>query len=188
MEKSNVGKKVRVPINQLTFNIWKKYSSSRTREDFIFPQSQRGCLVSNQKFNQHIKEIGRIVGLTRRVSKPSFTTDGKVVKGTDIREPLYKFISSHIMRRTFIREGINNNLPYHIIMSMSGHSSEQIFRGYFNTTEEELKVGGSKMFCIGEISPPNVGNTETTDILSYLNQMDDEKKKLFVELLKNFNK
>lgn len=188
MEKSNVGKKVRVPINQLTFNIWKKYSSSRTREDFIFPPSQRGCLVSNQKFNQHIKEIGRIVGLNRRVSKPSFTTDGKVVKGTDIREPLYKFISSHIMRRTFIREGINNNLPYHIIMSMSGHSSEQIFRGYFNTTEEELKVGGSKMFSIGEISPPNVVNTETTDILSYLNQMDDEKKKLFVELLKNFNK
>jgi hypothetical protein len=44
------------------------------------------------------------------------------------------------------------------------------------------------MFSIGEISPPNVFNTETTDILSYLNQMDEEKKKLFVELLKNFNK
>ena len=189
MEKSNMGKKVRVPINQLTFNIWKKYSSSRTREDFIFPQSQRGNLVSNQKFNQHIKEIGEIVGLNRWVSKPSFTTDGKVVKGTDIREPLYKFISSHIMRRTFIREGINNNLPYHIIMSMSGHSSEQIFRGYFNTTEEELKVGGSKMFSIYETTEEKEPPIEQPDsLVTQFQNMSDEDKRLLNELFNRMRK
>ena len=188
MEKSNTGKQVRVPINQLTLNIFKKYSSGRSRYDYIFPQSQKGCLVSNQKFNQHIKVIGEVIGLNRWVSRPTFTPDGKVKKGTDIREPIYKFITSHIMRRTFIREGINNNLPYHIIMSMSGHSNEKVFRGYFSTTEDELKEGGSKMFSLGEIIPHPPQGIEMNDILTQLNQMDEDKKKLFVDLLKNFNK
>jgi len=184
MEKSNVGKQVKVPINQLTLDIFKKYSSGRTRYDNIFPLSQRGCLVSNQKFNQHIKVIGEVVGLNRWVSRPSFTPDGKVKKGTDIREPLYKYITSHIMRRTFIREGINNNLPYHIIMSMSGHSNEKVFRKYFSTTEDELKDGGSKMFSLNIEPKKEVRKDEGVDELTKLiSEMDEGKKKLFLQLI-----
>jgi integrase len=184
MEKSNVGKQVKVPINQLTLDIFKKYSSGRTRYDNIFPLSQRGCLVSNQKFNQHIKVIGEVVGLNRWVSRPSFTPDGKVKKGTDIREPLYKYITSHIMRRTFIREGINNNLPYHIIMSMSGHSNEKVFRGYFSTTEDELKDGGSKMFSLNIEPTKEVWKDEGVDELTKLiSEMDEGKKKLFLQFI-----
>ena len=29
------------------------------------------------------------------------------------------------MRRTFIREGIENKIPTHVMMSMSGHSTER---------------------------------------------------------------
>jgi len=87
------------------------------------------------------------------------------------------------MRRTFIREGINNNLPYHIIMSMSGHSNESVFRGYFSTTEDELKEGGSKMFSLGEITTHPSQNIEMNDILTQLNQMDEGKKKLFLLLI-----
>jgi hypothetical protein len=73
--------------------------------------------------NKHLKTIGKIVELNRWVTNPVYTSDGKVKKGTDIRQPLHKFITTHIIRRTFIREGINNKIPYHIIMSMSGHTN-----------------------------------------------------------------
>jgi len=44
------------------------------------------------------------------------------------------------------------------------------------------------MFSLGEITTHPPQNIEMNDILSQLNQMDEDKKKLFVDLLKNFNK
>ena len=76
MEKSRSGKQVKVPINRLTFKIWKKYSKNKKRTDYIFPRSSSGNLPTNQKMNKQIKEIGRIVGLNRLVSKPKFNVEG----------------------------------------------------------------------------------------------------------------
>lgn len=175
MKKSRVGKQVRVPINQLTFQIWKKYSKNKTRYDYIFPRTPQGNPISNQKMNKHLKEIGKLVGLTRWIQNPSYTSDGKVKEGTDIRRPLYEFITSHIIRRTFIREGINNNIPYHIIMSMSGHSDEKVFQGYFSTIDEELDKSGKMMFSITNEEPIEVQKTEPkkTDLQSELQKLKD---------------
>ena len=175
MKKSRVGKQVRVPINQLTFQIWKKYSKNKTRYDYIFPRTPQGNPISNQKMNKHLKEIGKVVGLTRWIQNPSYTSDGKVKEGTDIRRPLHEFITSHIIRRTFIREGINNNIPYHIIMSMSGHSDEKVFQGYFSTIDEELDKSGKMMFSITNEEPIEVQNTEPkkTDLQSELQKLKD---------------
>jgi integrase len=159
MEKSRTGKKVRIPVNQLTYQIWKKYSKNKSRQDFLFPRMLKGNPISNQKMNKHLKVIGEIVGLKRWISKPSYTSDGKIEKGTDIRQPLYNFITTHIIRRTFIREGIESNIPVHIVMSMSGHSSEKVFRNYFSTTENELKTHGSKLFSFDL----NEGDTTTKE-------------------------
>lgn len=148
MEKSRVSKKVSVPINNLTFEIWKKYSKNKNREDFLFPRTKKGKPLYNELMNKSLKEIGRIVGLKRLISKPKFTIDGKVVEGSDVRRPLHKFLSTHIMRRTFIREGVENNIPTHVLMSMSGHTTERVFRRYFSTTKKELDKEGQKMFSM----------------------------------------
>jgi integrase len=179
MKKSRIGKQVRVPINQLTFNIWKKYSKNKTRFDYIFPRTPQGNPISNQKMNKHLKEIGRIVGLNRWVQNPSYTSDGKVKEGTDIREPLHKFLTSHIIRRTFIREGINNNIPYHVIMSMSGHTSEKVFQGYFSTIDEELDKTGKMMFSITNEVPKTEEKKVSVD--SDLKTKLSQLKSLFEE-------
>ena len=70
----------------------------------------------------------------------------EIKEGTDLLRPLYEVVSSHIVRRTFIREGINSNLPYHIIRSMSGHTSDKVFQSYFSTLDEERDEGMKKMF------------------------------------------
>ena len=93
----------------MTFEIWKKYSKNKKRTDYIFPRSSSGNLPTNQKMNKKIKEIGRIVGLNRLVSNPKFNVEGKIIKESDTRVPIHSVLSSHIMRRTFIREEIYNH-------------------------------------------------------------------------------
>jgi len=138
-------KEVRVPFNTLTYSIYKKYSKGKTIEQFIFPLTPLGNLISNQKFNENLKELSKVVGLNRRVIKREFI--GRDVKGgTEMSKPLHEVISSHIVRRTFIREGVNSNLPYHVIRSMSGHTNDKVFQGYFNTLTEEIEKGMEKMF------------------------------------------
>lgn len=174
MEKSKMGKQVKVPINRLTFEIWKKYSKNKQRTDFIFPKSANGNPVSNQKMNKSIKDIGEIVGLDRLVSKPKFNVEGKVVKETDTRVPLHSVLTTHIMRRTFIREGIENKIPTHIMMSMSGHSTEKVFRRYFSTTNDELDEEGSKLFSLELKSEEAEKSNETKpDLESELKRLKD---------------
>jgi len=158
MLQEKTGKVVRIPFNHITHTIFRKYSRGKTREQFIFPLTERGNQISNQKFNQNIKVICQKVGLNRLVKSPKYV-GSKIKNGTDIRVPLYEVVSSHIGRRTFIREGLNSNLPHHIIRSMTGHQSDKVFGLYFNTLQEEQEMGMSKMFRfdfnIEEETPPS---------------------------------
>ncbi len=160
MEKTR--KQVKVPMNKLTFEIWKKYSSNKKREDYIFPRTQHGNPISNQKMNENLKVIGEIVGLNRLVRKPIFNSDNSVRKGTEVRKPLYQFLTSHIIRRTFIREGLNSGLPRHVIMEMSGHSTEKEFSKYFSVIESEReKVSSLFSYDLNPSEEPQVSPPTT---------------------------
>ena len=122
--------------------------------------------------NKQIKEIGKIVGLNRLVSNPKFNVEGKIIKESDTRVPIYSVLSSHIMRRTFIREGIENKIPTHVMMSMSGHSTEKVYHQYFSTTSAELDEEGRKLFSL-EL------NNKNNDIPNSLKDKLSELKLLF---------
>ncbi len=173
MEKSRISKQVKVPVNNLTFEIWKKYSKNKNREDFLFPRTKQNKPIYNEKVNKNIKNIGKIVGLNRLVSRPKFTIKGTVVEGSDNREFLYTFLSSHIMRRTFIREGIENKIPIHILMSMSGHTTEKVFRKYFSTTTKELDMEGKKMFSF-ELNHVNINKPEPSEEVRTERSIEEE--------------
>lgn len=143
MEKTR--REVRVPFNDFTEPISRKYSNGKRKDDYLFPQTPQGNFISNQKFNLYIKEVCRKVGLSRMVVKREYVGQ-EIKEGTDLLRPLFEVVSSHIVRRTFIREGINSNLPYHIIRSMSGHTSDKVFQSYFSTLDEERDEGMKKMF------------------------------------------
>ena len=52
-------------------------------------------------------------------------------------------MTTHIIRRTFIREALNSGLPRHLIMEMSGHSTEREFGKYFSVIETERETVSS---------------------------------------------
>ena len=135
-----------VPSNRISFDIWRKYGSGKKREDFLFPQTKYGNPISNQKFNKHIKEICKIIGVDELVSKPKYTIDGQPVKGTDIRVPKHEVISSHIGRRSFIREQIEMGRNQREIMLMSGHTSTKVFNSYYDIKPSDLFKNNNEMY------------------------------------------
>jgi integrase len=135
-----------VPSNIISYKLWCKYGSGKSREDYLFPRTKYGNPISNQKFNKHIKEICKIIGINDLVDKPRFDIDGKPIKGTDVRVPKHSVISSHIGRRSFIREQIELGKPQREIMMMSGHTSLKVFNGYYDIKPSDLWKSGNEMY------------------------------------------
>jgi integrase len=136
----------RVPLNRLTHSIFNKYSSGKTRNDYLFPRTQKGNPISNSKFNKQIKEVCKIIGLNRGVKIPKYNLDKSIQEGTNKSVPLYDEISSHIGRKTFIREQIEIGTPPRTIMSMTGHKSQKVFDGYYEILKGDRMKNNSKVF------------------------------------------
>ena len=135
-----------VPSNRISFEIWKKYASGKKREDFLFPRTKYGNPISNQKFNKHIKEICKIIGIDELVEKPKFDINGKPIKGTDLRVEKWELISSHIGRRSFIYEQILQGRSQRQIMLMSGHTSSKVFNSYYDVKPKDLWKNQNEMY------------------------------------------
>ena len=82
--------------------------------------------VSNQKFNNYIKEVCRIAGFTDEVTKTTYIGNKKI----EAIEPFYKRVGSHTARRTFITLSANANVPDHVIMAICGIRDSKTLKTY----------------------------------------------------------
>lgn len=193
MEKSKTNKQIRVPVNQLTFDIFKKYSNGKhpSQEfvkfhefnEYLFPRTKMGNPISNQKFNKHIKEICKIIGINSLVRNFKVDLQNKIIDSTDMMVPKYQMCSSHIGRKTFIREHIERGTPVRTIMELSGHKSQKVFDGYYQVLDKDLLKNNNSMFSlnISESEPkrkpkskPNLNiSDEQVNQLTQLKQLFD---------------
>lgn len=74
--------------------------------------------ISSQRFNQYVKELGQEIGWTDDVK--IVYTDAHGDKQFEVK-PFYKFISSHIGRRTFISNLIDV-IPVTLLSKVTGHN------------------------------------------------------------------
>lgn len=92
--------------------------------------------ISMQKLNKHFKEIGKIAGIDNLVMGRIIETKIKGEKrGVKKLRPKYKYMSTHIGRRTFASLHYGK-IPTPIIMRVTGHSKESTFLGYINQTDD----------------------------------------------------
>ena len=62
------------------------------------------------------------------------------------RLPLWSLVSSHIGRRTFVREQIERGVPTRIIQSMTGHKSRKVFDMYYEVLDKEKTLVNDDLF------------------------------------------
>ena len=113
-------KQLNIPLNDYSSYLLKKY-------DYRLPE------ISNQKFNEYIKEVIKIVGYTEDIKKTSKL-------GNEIVEtvaPFYKRVSSHTARRSFITIMKTKKVPDKIIMGFTGHKSLEVFNQYYKPNDIE---------------------------------------------------
>lgn len=137
-----------------------KVRTEKTDEEVIIPlhpiakailEKYNGTprLISNQKFNEYIKDVCRIVGLTESVTITR-TCGGKK---TRITKPKYNFVSSHTARRSFATNAYKAGVPTLAIMAITGHRTEKVFLKYVKVTKEEhAKIVGKHGFFGGNVA------------------------------------
>ena len=89
--------------------------------------------ISNQKFNEHLKELGKIAGFEEKRSI-STTKGGK--KDTQFLAK-WELISSHTARRSFATNLYNEGENAVTLMKITGHKTERSFLKYIKMDKEQ---------------------------------------------------
>ena len=88
-------------------------------EDLLFP------VLSNQKYNEHLKELGKAAALSGEWVDYEYRLQEKI----EVRVPKCD-LSSHTARRTFIVTALNEGVSTDLIMLITGHSDYNVMRPY----------------------------------------------------------
>jgi integrase len=112
-----MGNRVTIPCNQIVKEIFKKYDSMPNK----LPRA-----ISNQKFNDYVKEACKIAGLVEK---------GRLENNTELE--LWESISSHTARRSFATNLYNEGFPVLDIMKITGHKTEKAFLRYIKFSDED---------------------------------------------------
>lgn len=110
---------LRIPLNDYAREILKKHGGN--------PPD----MISNQKMNDYIKDIGEAAGIKTPIILTKYQGATKIEQS----EPKYKFLSSHSARRTFVTLSLEKGMRPEVVMSITGHKDYPTFKKYIKLTE-----------------------------------------------------
>ena len=121
------GVKVPIPIDPRLRLIMNKYKETETG----FPKA-----VSNQKFNQALKELGKLVESLNSYEMYTITKGGKQVP---VKKKRFELLTTHTGRRTFATNWyLSGKVSTRTIMAVTGHSTEKAFFKYIRMTPSDV--------------------------------------------------
>ncbi|MFN8304051.1 MAG: site-specific integrase [Saprospiraceae bacterium] len=121
IEQYKTGGKVWIPLHPYVREVLEKYGG------------RLPAAISNQKFNEYLKEACRAAGLVERVPK-AITRGGQRV--TTFSEK-WRMVSTHTARRSFATNLYKSGFPSLSIMQITGHKTERAFLKYVKVTGQE---------------------------------------------------
>lgn len=84
--------------------------------------------ISDQRFNEYIKEVFKRAGIDNEVS--GYIRNKETNRKEFITGPKYEFITSHDLRRSFASYFYDKGKPVNTIMKITGHKRESTFYEY----------------------------------------------------------
>lgn len=127
LEQQKTGAKVVIPILPPIVPILEKY-------DYQPPKP-----ISNQRFNDYIKEVAQLAELDDEVVTIHTQQDkGEFTPGrVETRRPKWQAVTAHTARRSFATNMYKRGFPTLAIMAITGHKTEKSFLTYIKVTEAE---------------------------------------------------
>jgi integrase len=122
IKQQKTGKTVAIPVHSVVRSIFEKYGGN-------LPAS-----ISNQKFNEYLKDVAkRVPGLKEPATKTR--TQGGMKVTVNIHK--WELVSTHTARRSFATNNYLQGMPTITIMAITGHRTEQNFLKYIKITPRE---------------------------------------------------
>lgn len=127
LEQQKTGAKVVIPILPPIVPILEKY-------DYQPPRP-----ISNQRFNDYIKEVAQLADFDDEVVTIHTQQDkGEFTPGrVETRRPKWQAVTAHTARRSFATNMYKRGFPTLAIMAITGHKTEKSFLTYIKVTEAE---------------------------------------------------
>jgi len=113
-----------VPIHPITRQIFEKYDYQLPRE------------ISNQKFNEYLKDVAKIAGIKEPITTESTKGGFKVAETTE----KYNLVTSHTARRSFATNAFLMDMPSISIMKITGHKTESAFMRYIKMSAKDNAI------------------------------------------------
>lgn len=93
-------------------------------------------VISNQKMNDYLKEVGRLCGLNEKLTDVTYTGGIK----TTITKPKWQMLGTHCGRRTFICNALMMGIPANTVMKWTGHSDYNSMKPYIDIADSAKKT------------------------------------------------
>ena len=127
----------RIPIDLNAFakEILDKYANQHFPDNLALP------VISNQKMNKYLKDLGELCGFKDPIKRVCFR-GGKRVEET---YPKYEMLGTHAGRRTFICFALSSGIPPQVVMKWTGHSDYSAMKPYIDIAEK-TKANAMSLF------------------------------------------
>lgn len=111
---------LRIDLNKHSRAILAKYS------DVVFPNGKVLPVISNQKMNDYLKELGILAELTEPITQTYYCQRERI---EDTR-PKHELLCTHTGRRSFICNALALGIPPQVVMKWTGHSDYSAMKPY----------------------------------------------------------
>lgn len=111
---------IKIELNNISKAILAKYEDHPFENDLALP------VISNQRMNEYLKEMGKIAEINTPQRIVYFLKDQRIEEV----HPKYELLSCHCGRRTFVVNGLFLGIPPIVIMEWTGHSDYKSMKPY----------------------------------------------------------
>lgn len=132
-------------LSKIATEIYLKYKDRKLAGGQLLP------VISNQKYNEHLKQLGRIAEIEGYWYNYSYKLGTMTEERTERAE-----LSSHVARRTFVVTAYNEGVPLDLIALVTSHNDVKAMKPYLKATS----TGADKV--IAAIDKATTGNKEDT--------------------------
>lgn len=117
---------ITIELNKYAHAILDKY------EGVPFDDNKALPVISNQKMNDYIKELGKLCEIDEPQTVIYYTGNQRV----DEVYPKYELMGTHTGRRTFICNAIMMGIPPQVVMKWTGHSDYKAMKPYIDIADQ----------------------------------------------------
>ncbi|OEI80461.1 site-specific integrase [Formosa algae] len=108
--------------------------------DIPYKQNKALPVISNQKMNDYLKELGLLAKINAPVTHTYYI--GNIRKDETL--PKHELLGTHVGRRTFICSALSIGIPVQVVMKWTGHSDYKAMKPYIDVADKTKRTAMDK--------------------------------------------